>query len=639
METHSKFFVQRWRQYSQRQCRLCELVVSEDNIENHMDSAHPSNLFADSDDLVKENVPGNNENQVDQNFTQDSKANLSKREEDQSEQLESSSSNIIESNQEHEFNGLNPTMFPPKHKLRLKPLDLLLDQSKIESHNNEASDYERKSVCSNFPPESVKSDKQNVFNPCHLVMQGIKKNVSEESIKNFFSEKGIRIIGVSTQNGSGSVIFKNTEDAAAWDGKVIQVDDCCIRTWIPRNCRAGDGENELKMSGISINVSKDDLYDFFWRKSCIVDNISLQNGHGKIIFRLREAAANWHGKLIVVKESQIKLWKEDPDLGRKLNIESDMSRSKEEGSGGCGLDREKCWRNRSRERKESRRRYRSRSREDQKKYRSRSKESRERHRNRSKESREKHRRRYKESRKGYSSRSKSRESIKDKRRLQERNSDNEERQVVINLTEVLEVANNNLVEKVEGEDRDIKAVSKLMAELEEEVETYYSEKETKKYENIQSRLSQITKQMKLLQPTRQANVSLKDQYNNRLAQLWTQFETRSDSLVEVLEQQMERNLQQRKDQEAIEKFREEMIQVVKTILQQFRDRFNDEKELFAFSKWVVDRRVLDEEVNEFTKNRTSWNNFTVTSSTKQQVEIYLRKKMPTYTKGEVYRRQ
>jgi len=213
----------------------------------------------------------------------------------------------------------------------------------------------------------------------------------------------------------------------------------------------------------------------------------------------------------------------------------------------------------------------------------------------------------------------------------------EERRIVINLKQGLELANNNLVEKVEGEDREMKAVSKLMAELEEEIENYISERDTKKYENIKSRLSHITTQMKLLQPTRQANVSLKDQYNNRLAQLWTQFETRSDSLVEVLEQQMERNLQPRK--EAIDKFREEMILVVKTILQKFRDRFNDEEELCAFSNWVVAKRVLDEEVNKFTKTGTSWNNFTVTSSTKQHVEVYLRKKMPMYTKGEVYRRQ
>ena len=84
----------------------------------------------------------------------------------------------------------------------------------------------------------------------------------------------------------------------------------------------------------------------------------------------------------------------------------------------------------------------------------------------------------------------------------------------------------------------MKAVSKLLAELEEEIEKYASERDTKKYANIKSRLSHITKEMKVLQATSPANVALKDQYNKRSAQLWTEFEARSDSLVEVLEQQM-----------------------------------------------------------------------------------------------------
>merc|ERR1712179_253141 len=96
-----------------------------------------------------------------------------------------------------------------------------------------------------------------------------------------------------------------------------------------------------------------------------------------------------------------------------------------------------------------------------------------------------------------------------------------------------------LVEKVEGEDRDMKTVSKLMAELEEEIEKYASERSTKKYKNIQSRLTQITKEIKTLVATSPANKSLKDKYNARLVQLWTEFESRSDSLVDILKQQME----------------------------------------------------------------------------------------------------
>merc|ERR1719350_1270262 len=110
----------------------------------------------------------------------------------------------------------------------------------------------------------------------------------------------------------------------------------------------------------------------------------------------------------------------------------------------------------------------------------------------------------------------------------------------MNLKGELSKANNYLDEKVEREDRSMKAVSKLMAELEEEIEKYASERDTKKYANIQTRLSHITKEMKVLQPTSQANIALRVKYNERLTQLWKDFESRSDSLVEVLEQQMDR---------------------------------------------------------------------------------------------------
>ena len=85
----------------------------------------------------------------------------------------------------------------------------------------------------------------------------------------------------------------------------------------------------------------------------------------------------------------------------------------------------------------------------------------------------------------------------------------------------------------------MKAVSKLKAELEDEIEKYASERDTKKYANIQNRLSHITKEMKVLQPTSQANIALRVKYNERLTQLWKDFESRSDSLAEVLEQQVE----------------------------------------------------------------------------------------------------
>ena len=91
---------------------------------------------------------------------------------------------------------------------------------------------------------------------------------------------------------------------------------------------------------------------------------------------------------------------------------------------------------------------------------------------------------------------------------------------------------------------------------------------------MQSRLSTITKAKKVLQPTSQVNIA---KYNDRLIQL-KDFESRSDSLVEVLEQQLEgtvgevrgktnsqKNPQITKD--AIEKYREEITRVLKKFLQ------------------------------------------------------------------------
>ena len=225
-----------------------------------------------------------------------------------------------------------------------------------------------------------------------------------------------------------------------------------------------------------------------------------------------------------------------------------------------------------------------------------------------------------------------------------------ERDMVISLKGELALANNNLGEKVEREDRAMKGVSKLMAELEEEIEKYASERSTKKYSNIQSRLVKITKEMKGLQPTSPANIALREKYNDRLTQLWKEFESRSDSLVEVLEQQMEgvvveasgksssqRNHELRKD--AIEIYKQEITGVVSAYLQHFKGKFQDDKELDAFSVWVVESKVLDQEVNMYTKKGAAWSDFRVTSKNKQQVEGYLRNKMDKYTKGEVYKRQ
>ena len=213
----------------------------------------------------------------------------------------------------------------------------------------------------------------------------------------------------------------------------------------------------------------------------------------------------------------------------------------------------------------------------------------------------------------------------------------------------LAAAENSLVEKVEREDRAMKSVSKLMAELEEEIEKYSSERSTKKYKNIQSRLTQITKEMKVLVVTSPANISLKEKYNARLAQLWTDFESRSDSLVEVLEQQMgttvgtsgKSNSQRNHDlrSEAVELYKKEIFAFVETALQQYREKFEDDRELSTFAMWVVENKVLGMEINVFIKRGAPWKDFYVTSKTRDSVEAYLKTKMMKYTVGEVYKRQ
>ena len=82
--------------------------------------------------------------------------------------------------------------------------------------------------------------------------------------------------------------------------------------------------------------------------------------------------------------------------------------------------------------------------------------------------------------------------------------------IVLSLKEELAGTVSNLLEKDEGEDRAMKAGSKLKAELEDEIENYASERSTKKYKNIQSRLTQITKEMKVLVATSPANITLKE---------------------------------------------------------------------------------------------------------------------------------
>ena len=58
----------------------------------------------------------------------------------------------------------------------------------------------------------------------------------------------------------------------------------------------------------------------------------------------------------------------------------------------------------------------------------------------------------------------------------------------------------------------------------------------------------------------------------------------------------------------------------------------------TFAQWVVENKVLEQEVNMYTNKGAPWSDFYVTSKTRAQVEKYLESIMEKYHMGEVYKR-
>ena len=215
--------------------------------------------------------------------------------------------------------------------------------------------------------------------------------------------------------------------------------------------------------------------------------------------------------------------------------------------------------------------------------------------------------------------------------------------------------NNNLVEKVEAEDRAMKEVTRLMSELEDEIRRYYSAKDTTKHKNIQTRLTELTKKASALSPTSSSNKEVKKKFNERLTVLFNEFEERSETVVEILDRVMEtssskpdsektksqKNLELRNA--AKENYKKDLERIVCDILQPYVVKFTNQDEIQFFSKWVVANRFLEAEVRAYMHKlekdpSKSWVNFVVTSDTRNSVNHYLIKKMATYKPGEVYKR-
>ena len=135
-----------------------------------------------------------------------------------------------------------------------------------------------------------------------------------------------------------------------------------------------------------------------------------------------------------------------------------------------------------------------------------------------------------------------------------------------------------IAEKLDGEDRTMKDITKQKEELEEEIKRYHSDRSTKKYENIQDRLGELTKAQAAFKPVKAENVELKAKHNRRLGEMWAEFETRSDSLVETLEQQMGEKARETKREDrkgearkaAVEAYRLNLVTHVYNLLGQVR---------------------------------------------------------------------
>jgi len=291
---HSEFFVKRWKEFSEAQCRVCDKVIDQDLDEDHMSIAHPRSLFADPMEIEKD-----------------------------SDQQKISS-------KQSKCGGI-----------RLKPIDLLLDQSKKQPDKSDCRAVEQaKASPAGVDPTSYCSDwgegkrqmsaettklcskpaknfvtKPSEMKPNQLSLMGVKKHVSAKKIKNYFSSNGVLVEEVFTCNGIGTVNFVNEVEAMAWSGKVISIDDCQIRTSTRCHYPAELRENELIINTVPKAISVDDLNDFFSREAFDVDQVFLNaNGLGRVMFRTRGDADYWADQAhkFIVRGIQLHIWRPEP---------------------------------------------------------------------------------------------------------------------------------------------------------------------------------------------------------------------------------------------------------------------------------------------------------------------------------------
>ena len=168
-------------------------------------------------------------------------------------------------------------------------------------------------------------------------------------------------------------------------------------------------------------------------------------------------------------------------------------------------------------------------------------------------------------------------------------------------------------EKLEAEDRALKEMKKQMAELEEEVKNYYSNRTSTKHANIKARIVKITKDLQ----------KLKLSINNtplqkRLTDLWEEFETRSESLEEIFRKQQEQaeELSPVKMRlKMMERFEQELIEIVRGVFKEYKIRSKD-------AGTIVRKKILPEEVKAFEKTKRDWRDFKVSQESREAVKKF-----------------
>ena len=159
-----------------------------------------------------------------------------------------------------------------------------------------------------------------------------------------------------------------------------------------------------------------------------------------------------------------------------------------------------------------------------------------------------------------------------------------------------------------------------MAELEEEVKNYYSNRTSTKHANIRARIVKITKDLQKLQlPTNTTPLQ------KRLTVLWEEFENRSESVVEILRKQQEEEvspvkmrLKKNTEVEAKERYEQDLIGIVKGIFK--------ERKITMGSKdvaTIVRKKILPKEVDAFEKTQMDWRDFKVSRKTQEAVKCFV----------------